>query len=64
MAKELGSSSKRVDPSKDNMLKITNDGKMCALDMRLVDPTVEDNPDSKVNMAVNNIFNKWEGNKR
>ena len=51
---------KRVDPSKDNMLKITNDGKMCALDMRLVDPTVEDNPDSKVNMAVNNIFNKWE----
>ena len=54
---------KRVDPSKDNMLKITNDGKMCALDMRLVDPTVEDNPDSKVNMAVNNIFNKWEETK-
>lgn len=52
-----------VDPSEDNMLKITNDGKMCALDMRLVDPTAEDNPESKINMAVNNIFHKWEETK-
>lgn len=49
-----------VDPSVDNMLKITNDGKMCALDYRLIDPNAEDNPDSKVNMAIENIFNKYE----
>ena len=49
-----------VDPSIDNMLKITNDGKMCALDYRLVEPNAEDLPDSKVNIAVRNIFKKWE----
>ena len=50
---------KQVDPTVDNMLKVTNDGKMCALDMRLVDPEAEDNPDSKVNIAIENIYDKW-----
>lgn len=50
---------KMVDPSSDNMLCVTNDGKLCALDMRLVDPDAEDFPDSKINIAVNNIYNKW-----
>lgn len=49
-----------VDPSVDNMLCVTNDGKMCALDMRLVDPDAEDLPDSKINIAIRNIFNKWK----
>ena len=49
-----------VDPSVDNMLKITNDGKMCALDHRLIDPDAEDRPDSKVNRAIQNIYNKWQ----
>ena len=51
---------KMVDPSEDNMLKITNDGKMCALDYRLVDGNAEDNPNSKVNIAVENIFRKYQ----
>ena len=50
---------KLVDPSEDNMLKITNDGKMCALDYRLIDPTAEDRPDSKINIAVENVFRKY-----
>ena len=44
-----------VDPSVDNMLKITGDGRKAALDMRLVDPLAEDDPDSKLNRAVANI---------
>lgn len=48
-----------VDPSVDNMLKVTNDGKMCALDMRLIDPDAEDRPDSKINVAIENIYDKW-----
>ena len=55
---------KEVPPTVDNMLCITNDGKMCALDMRLVDPEAEDNPDSKINMAVENILTKWEETKK
>ena len=51
---------REVDPSEDNMLKITNDGKMCALDYRLIDPNAEDNPDSKINIAIENIFNKYQ----
>ncbi len=50
---------KLVDPHEDNMLKITTDGKMCAIDMRLVDPEAEDNPDSKINLAVENIIAKY-----
>ena len=54
---------KEVAPNVDNMLCITNDGKMCALDYRLIDPNAEDRPDSKVNMAVENILEKWEETK-
>lgn len=50
---------KRVDISVDNMLCVTNDGKMCALDMRLVDPDADDDPNSKINIAIENIYNKW-----
>ena len=54
---------KEVSPTEDNMLCITNDGKMCALDYRLIDPNAEDRPDSKVNMAVENILEIWERTK-
>jgi len=44
-----------VDPRDDNMLKIISDANKAALDMRLIDPSLSDNPDSKVNMAVANM---------
>jgi N12 class adenine-specific DNA methylase len=47
---------KNVDPKDDNMLKITSDGRKAALDMRLIDPLAEDNPNSKLNKAIENIF--------
>ena len=49
-----------VDPSIDNMLKITSDGRKLGLDQRLIDPNLPDNPNSKVNLCVNNIFDIWE----
>ena len=49
-----------VDPSQDNMLKVTNDGRKLALDQRLIDPMLPDDPDSKVNACVGNIFRIWE----
>jgi N12 class adenine-specific DNA methylase/GGDEF domain-containing protein len=45
-----------VDPKEDNMLNVTNDGRKAALDMRLVDPTAPDDPDSKANIAVRRIL--------
>lgn len=48
-----------VDPTMDNMLKITNDGRLLALDQRLSNPMLPDNPESKVNACVNNILNVW-----
>jgi len=54
---------KQVDPKTDNMLKVTNDGKMCALDFRLVDPNAPDDPASKVNCCIRNVFKKWEETK-
>lgn len=45
-----------VDPSVDNMLVVTNDGKNLALDQRLVDPLLPDDPNSKVNACVGNVF--------
>lgn len=50
----------QVDPSVDNMLKITSEGRKAALDMRLIDPSMSDNPDSKVNLAARNIANTWK----
>lgn len=42
------------------MLKITNDGRKLALDQRLIDPDLPDDPDSKVNICVGKIFEIWE----
>lgn len=49
-----------VEPEEDNMLKITNDGKKLALDQRLINPLLPDNPDSKVNVCVKNVFAIWD----
>jgi N12 class adenine-specific DNA methylase len=49
----------RVDPREDNMLKITSEGRKAALDLRLVQPSARDNPDGKVNLAVENILRIW-----
>ena len=48
-----------IDPHIDNMLKITSDGRKLGLDQRLINPMLPDNPDSKVNMCVNNILRIW-----
>ena len=44
-------------------LKITNDGKKLALDQRLINPLLPDNPDSKVNVCVKNVFAIWDKTK-
>lgn len=54
---------KVVEPDVDNMLKITNDGKKLALDQRLINPLLPDNPDSKVNVCVKNVFAIWDKTK-
>lgn len=48
-----------IDPTKDNMLKITTDGRKLAVDQRIIDPSLPDFPDSKVNKCVDNVFNIW-----
>ena len=52
-----------VDASIDNMLKITNDGKKLALDQRLINQLLPDNPDSKVNACINKVFSIWNETK-
>lgn len=54
---------KVVEPDEDNMLNITNDGKKLALDQRLINPLLPDNPDSKVNVCVKNVFAIWDKTK-
>lgn len=49
-----------VEPNIDNMLKITNDGRKLALDQRMIDPMLPDDPDSKVNACVDNVYRIWE----
>lgn len=49
-----------VEPHEDNMLKITNDGRKCALDQRLINDMLPDYPDSKVNRCVENAFDIWQ----
>ena len=49
-----------VDPRVDNMLKITNDGRKCALDQRLINDMLPDAPESKVNLCVKNAFEVWK----
>lgn len=51
------------DPRIDNMLLVTNDGRKAALDLRMIDPSMPDLPDSKINMAVENIYRIWLENK-
>lgn len=51
-----------VDPSVDNMLKITNDGRKFALDQRMINPMLPDNEGSKINACVDNIFTIWQNN--
>lgn len=51
-----------VDPSVDNMLKITNDGRKLALDQRMINPMLPDNEGSKINACVDNIFTIWQDN--
>ena len=51
---------KQVDPTVDNMLKITSDGRKLGLDQRLINPLLPDDPASKVNACVGNILRIWE----
>ena len=50
----------KVDPSIDNMLKITNDGRKLALDMRLVNPLAPDTEDSKTSICARNVYSIWD----
>ena len=52
-----------VDPSEDNMLKITNEGRKLALDQRLMNEMLEDNENGKVGTCANNIYDIWQENK-
>ena len=49
-----------VELNIDNMLKITNDGRKLALDQRMIDPMLPDDPESKVNACVDNVYRIWE----
>ncbi len=68
MVEELGNRAERVrnnevNPREDNMLKITNDGRKLALDQRLSNPLLPDDPGSKVNACVEEIYRHWEAGK-
>ena len=52
-----------VNPTEDNMLKITNDGRKCALDQRLLNELLPDAEKSKVNTCVENAFQVWDEGK-
>ena len=65
---ELGNRAERVrnnevNPREDNMLKITNDGRKLALDQRLSNPLLPDDPGSKINACVEEIYRHWEDGK-
>ena len=65
MVSELGERAeairrRMVEPKEDNMLKVTSDGRKLALDQRLVDPTLPDDPESKVNVCVQNVYQVWQ----
>ena len=53
----------RIDPSIDNMLKVTSDGRKLGLDQRVINPMLPDDENSKVNTCVNNILRIWEDGK-
>lgn len=48
-----------IRPEDDNMLCVVNDGRKLALDQRLMDPTLPDDPDSKVNACAQDVYNQW-----
>lgn len=50
----------KIDPSIDNMLKVTSDGRKLALDQRIINPLLPDDPGSKVNACVGNVFRIWQ----
>nr|WP_240663021.1 SNF2-related protein [Acidilutibacter cellobiosedens] len=50
----------KVDPSVDNMLKITSDGRKLGLDQRIINPLLPDDESSKVNACVDNIYHIWD----
>lgn len=52
-----------VDPTQDNMLKITNDGRKLALDQRMINPLLPDNENSKVNACINEVYRLWDEGK-
>ena len=52
--------SREVEPNVDNMLKITNDGRKLALDQRMIDPMLPDEPNSNVNACIDNVYRIWE----
>ena len=52
-----------VDPHVDNMLRITNDGRKLALDMRLINPLAADDPNGKVAVCSRNVYKIWEQTK-
>ena len=65
MVEELGNRAEKVrnhqvNPREDNMLKITNDGRKLALDQRLANPLLPDDPGSKTNACVEEIYRHWE----
>ncbi|MCL2604138.1 MAG: DUF3849 domain-containing protein [Defluviitaleaceae bacterium] len=51
---------KQVDPSEDNMLKITSDGRKIGLDQRMMNPMLPDDPNSKVNLCMENVYRIWD----
>jgi N12 class adenine-specific DNA methylase len=68
MVEELGNRAEKVrthqvNPREDNMLKITNDGRKLALDQRLTNPLLPDDPGSKINACVEEIYRHWEEGK-
>ena len=54
---------KKIKPEEDNMLKIVNDGRKLALDQRLIDPDLPDDPNSKVNICIKNVLDVYESTK-
>jgi len=67
MVEELGKRAEKIrrgeiDPTVDNMLKITNDGRKLALDQRLLNPLLSDFEESKINICANNIYKIWQEN--
>lgn len=53
----------KVQPTEDNMLRITNDGRKLALDQRLMNPLLPDDPGSKANACVDKVYEIWEKTK-